>query len=120
VEHKRTLIVLLIASFIASFVASCAGKPLYYWGHYEDVIYSKFNENASPLNGIELLLDDKKRASTKGLPLPPGFHSHLGMLFYEVGNYSMANEEFLVEKKNFLESSVLMNRFLKINGSKKQ
>ena len=98
----------------------CASKSLYYWGNYEDVIYSRFNENSSPTKDIDLLLEDKKQASAKGQQLPPGFHSHLGMLFYDVGNYAMANQEFVLEKKNFPESATLMNRFLKIKGKKSQ
>ena len=117
-KNKKLLLLSLLAG-MTGMISGCASNSLYYWGNYETVLYSKFNENSSPLKDIELLLEDKKNASTRGKMLPPGFHSHLGMLYYDVGNSSMAKNEFLLEKNNFSESKVLMNRFLNVKGTNK-
>lgn len=62
---------------------------------------------------IEILEADYQRAKSSGRPLPPGWHAHLGLLYYDLGKLSEAQREFNTEKNNFPESSVMMSRFLK-------
>ncbi len=91
----------------------CATKSIYYWDNYESVVYDHYNESASPLKEIELLRKDEAKSSSTTKPLPPGFYAYLGYLYYQVGNFNMANESFSKERNRFAESKVLMNRFLK-------
>jgi hypothetical protein len=105
----------IIACLFVLILSGCATKPLYYWGNYEQVIYKHYAESSksSPTQEIESLRKDEKEAHEKALPLPPGYHAYLGYLYYEVGNRELARNEFMMEKKNFPESSVLITRFLK-------
>jgi hypothetical protein len=105
---KITLSVALILATIG-----CATKSIYYWDNYESVVYDHYNESASPLKEIELLRKDEAKSSSTTKPLPPGFYAYLGYLYYQVGNFNMANESFAKERNRFAESKVLMNRFLK-------
>lgn len=97
---------------------SCSSKSLYYWGSYEPVVYQHYIDKSSPSQEIEQLRKDEKKAREKSLPLPPGYHSYLGYLYYQAGDYRIANEEFTKEKNEFPESAILMKRFLK--GSTKR
>ena len=49
-------------------------------------------------------------AETK--PVPPGWHAHLGYLYYHAGKLDQARQEFETEKATFPESTVFMNRLL--------
>lgn len=106
-----------ILLFVGIFMG-CATKPLYYWGDYEPVIYDHYMRGSTPDDEIERLRRGEKEAQVAKLPLAPGYHSYLGYLYYQVGNHSMARDEFIKEKTEFADSSVLMNRFLKEPNNK--
>ena len=42
--------------------------------------------------------EDMHRAISANKPLPPGFHAHLGNLYYQMGKYDLAVQEFQKEK----------------------
>ena len=42
----------------------------------------------------------------------PGWHAHLGYLYYQIGKLDQAQQEFLTEKGEFPESGVFMDRML--------
>jgi len=44
--------------------------------------------------------------------MPPGWHAHLGYLYYELGQRDQARQELLTEKAEFPESKVFMDRLL--------
>ena len=44
--------------------------------------------------------------------MPPGWHAHLGYLYYRLGKADQARQEFQTEKAEFPESAVFMNRLL--------
>ena len=44
--------------------------------------------------------------------MPPGWHAHLGYLYFELGKSDQARQEFETEKANFPESAVFMDRLL--------
>jgi hypothetical protein len=44
--------------------------------------------------------------------LPPGFHAHLGNLYYQMGKSDLALQEFQKEKAQFPESAVFMDRLI--------
>jgi hypothetical protein len=43
-------------------------------------------------------------------PIPPGFHAHLGNLYFQLGKIDLARQEFETEKRLFPESTALVNR----------
>ena len=102
----------LVASI---FVGGCASQSIYYWGDYEDLIYAQYHEpgKATQEYQIEKMQADIQRAKSKNKPLPPGFYAHLGYQYLQLGKAGEARQYFEIEKGNFPESAVLMDRFLK-------
>lgn len=112
----------LISSFRVSlvlvltiFVGGCASHSIYHWGDYEELIYAQYQEpgKATPEYQIEKMQADIQRAKSKNKPLPPGFYAHLGYQYLQLGKAGEARQYFEIEKGNFPESAVLMDRFLK-------
>jgi hypothetical protein len=92
----------------------CQSKSIYYWGHYEDVIYVMYNnpDKASPELLASQLEEDEHKAASLNKPLPPGFHAQLGYLYAQMGKTDQAREQYEKEKQQFPESAVFMNRML--------
>lgn len=97
-------------------LAGCAEptRPLYSWGRYEELIYASYATpgKVSPEMEIEQLEQDYQQARAANLRPPPGFHAHLGYLYYQLGKLDQAREQFETEKAEFPESAVFMNRLL--------
>ncbi len=96
-------------------LGSCASKPLYYWGNYEETVYHAYADGGAkfdPTKEIELLQKDISYADKKGLRLPPGFHAHLGALYSQIGDDRLAQQHFIKEQNMYPESKKLMTRFL--------
>lgn len=112
----------IIFLFIASILfVSCASSTKYYWGNYENLVYSQYQEpgKATPDFQIEEMQSDIQKAASQNKPLPPGFYAHLGYQYLQAGKAAEARQYFSAEKKAFPESALLMDRFLKkLSGSK--
>jgi len=104
-----------VLAFIALLVG-CAEPPrqLYSWGHYEELVYASYAApgKVSPEMQVQQLEQDYQQARAANLRPPPGFHAHLGYLYYQLGKLDQARQEFETEKAEFPESAVLMNRLL--------
>lgn len=106
------------AGFFVSLLAvltACASQPsLYSWGQYENLVYNTYSEpgKVSPEMEIEQMEKDLQKAHSQDKPVHPGFHAHMGYLYYQVGKADAARREFETEKARFPESSVLMDQFL--------
>src|ERR1044072_1231455 len=89
-------------------------KTLYSWGHYEDVIYTSYAKpgQVPPEKQIEKLEQDYQVARSKQQTLPPGWHAHLGYLYYQIGRLDQAKQEFETEKGAFPESTAFIDRLL--------
>jgi hypothetical protein len=107
VTHTGALVALML-------LTGCAAPTLYSWGHYEAVIYATYAKPGAvpPERQIELLELDYQKARSANKPVPPGFHAHLGYLYYQIGRLDQARQEFETEKARFPESAVLMDRLL--------
>lgn len=109
VVQKGWLLVVMVG------LAGCASpKTLYSWGHYETLLYTTYRspDQVPPELQIEQMEQDVQQARSTDRPLPPGFHAHLGSLYYEVGKTDAARQEFETEKAEFPESAVFMDRLL--------
>jgi hypothetical protein len=95
-------------------LTGCAAPSLYSWGHYEAVIYATYAKPGAvpPERQIELLEQDYQKARSENKPVPPGFHAHLGYLYFQLGRLDEARREFETEKARFPESVVFMDRLL--------
>ncbi len=104
--------ILLVLSTVFS---SCVSSTKYYWGEYENLVYTQYQEpgKATPEIQIQKLEADIQKAASKNKPLPPGFYAHLGYQYLQIGKAGEARQYFTAEKKAFPESTVLMDRFLK-------
>ena len=95
-------------------LAGCAAPTLYTWGHYEDLIYASYSApgKVSPEMQLEKLEQDYQKARAANKRMPPGWHAHLGYLYFQLGKLDQARQEFQTEKAEFPESTVLMDRLL--------
>jgi len=93
---------------------ACAAPTTYQWGHYEGVVYATYAapDRVPPERQIELLEQDYQKARAANKPVPPGFHAHLGYLYYQIGRADQARQEFETEKARFPESAAFMDRLL--------
>lgn len=103
--------VLLIFTVV---MGGCA-STMYYWGEYQDLLYTQYNEpgKAIPEYQIEKMQADIHKAKGENKPLPPGFYAHLAYQYLQLGKAGDARQYFEAEKSHFPESAVLMDRFLK-------
>ena len=95
-------------------LTGCATRTLYSWGHYEPLIYTMYANpgKATPEAQVTQLEEDFQKAKASNKPVPPGFHAHLGYLYYQLGKKDQARQEFETEKASFPESAVFMDRML--------
>jgi|SRR5208283_2785263 len=99
---------------IAVLLAGCQSKSVYYWGHYEQLVYVTYAQPGKlPPDAQELKMEeDIQKATAANKPLPPGFHAYLGYLDYQMGKPDLARQEFEKEKVQFPESTVFMDRMM--------
>lgn len=97
------------------FLSACAHQPttLYRWGSYQNQVYQHFKNSNTPTNQIQILESDLQKILASNGAVPPGFYAYLGMLYAEVGNSSKAEENLLVEKSHYPESTTYIDLLLK-------
>lgn len=113
-----TLRWLIIAAAFAGVLSlgGCMSEPqtLYYWGDYQGQVYDYLQhpDAGEVTSQVQVLEKDYQKALASNKALPPGYHAHLGMLYYAQGQVDKAVEQFQLEKTAFPESTVLMDRML--------
>ena len=105
---------LLWLAVFAVLLTGCAGPTLYSWGAYEDVIYKSYATPGSvpPEQQVEALERDYQKARAENKRVPPGFHAHLGVLYFQLGKLDQAIQQLETEKAEFPESAVLIDRLM--------
>ena len=105
-------LVWLLALF--GLVSGCATPTLYSWGHYEELVYVSYAQpgKVSPEMQVEKLEEDYQKARANNKRMHPGFHAHLGYLYFQLGKVDQALQEFATEKAEFPESTVFMDRLI--------
>jgi hypothetical protein len=107
---SRALVLIALAA-----LSGCAApKTLYSWGSYEELIYSSYAQPGSvpPEKQIELLERDYQQARTVNKRVPPGWHAHLGYLYYQAGKLDESVRELQTEKTEYPESAVFVDTLL--------
>ncbi len=110
-KSKLSFLVLVAALMLAG----CAKKPLLYrWGSYEEQIYAMYRDTGkvSIEEQLQYLERDYQRARSADRPVPPGFHAHVGYLYFQLGKTDQALQSFETEKALFPESAVYMDRLI--------
>jgi hypothetical protein len=107
-----------LALWLAFMVIGCASAnnnpALYYWGSYQQQIYASYNDagSASPEQQLQQLEADFEKARAANRPVPPGYHAHMGYLYFQVGRLDQAVQAFTTEKTLFPESTIYMDRLI--------
>ena len=104
----------LVACVTALTACATAPKTMYTWGSYEELIYASYAAPGSvpPELQIEKMERDYQEARAANKRVPPGWHAHLGLLYYQLGKRDQATQELRTEKAEFPESAVLVDRLL--------
>ena len=115
---KRKLINRFIPFILILVFAACSfgcATQIYYWGNYEDQLYSYLNGESKEAQ-IQNLVDVTGKIKAGNKKTPPGLYAHLGMLYSEIGNDGEAIACFETEKSLFPEAAAYMNFLLKRYG----
>jgi hypothetical protein len=96
------------------FCAGCQLPTMYSWGRYEDMVYTMYAAPNKATAEIQVakLEQDYQKARSQNKQVPPGFHAHLGYLYFQLGKAEEARRSFETEKANFPESAVFVDRML--------
>jgi hypothetical protein len=108
-------VIFVLGATLALALAGCAAQPSrYQWGSYEEVVYASYlsREDVPAEKQVEILEKDYQTARSANLLMPPGWHAHLGYLYYQVGKGDQARQELMTEKAEFPESAVFVDRLL--------
>ena len=113
----RALKALVVTLFATAVLTGCkTTEPLYYYGDYQQTVYSYFKGNETTVSEqIGLLENIIESAAVKSKAIAPGVHAHLGMLYFESGNANQGINHFEQEKTLFPESIAYLD-FLIANG----
>lgn len=106
---------LILLLLVATALTACAGKPLLYqWGSYNEQIYAMYHDPGTvpPEEQLQYLERDYQEARASDRPVPPGFHAHVGYLYFQLGKNDQALQSFETEKALFPESTVYMDRLI--------
>ncbi len=107
---------LFLALLGTTIMTGCASKAgLYQWGSYEEQVYAMYSDTGKvPIEEQVINLEkDYQVARSTNQPVPPGYHAHLGYLYFQLGKTDQALQSFVTEKTLFPESTVYMNRLIK-------
>lgn len=108
--------VLLLRLLASAAMAGCVHAPptLYQWGSYEDQVYAMCTDGGKvPLESqLQNLEEDYQHIRASKGAVPPGFHAHLGYLYFQTGKADQALQSFETEKSLFPESTVFMDHLI--------
>lgn len=101
---------------VAALLSGCDPGPKkptlnYQWGAYEGLIYAMYANpgEATPTVQIEKLAAQIEQTKSRGEPVPPGVHAHLGYMQYLSGNVDAALIEFDEERAAYPESATFID-----------
>ncbi len=111
---SRYTLALLFLLASATLTACSSPRSLYYWGSYEEQLYSDYMEPGKipPEQQLLDLEKDLQLMQASNAHPHPGFHAHMGYLYFQIGKADRALQAFETEKKLFPESAVYMNRLI--------
>lgn len=106
------LFALMLACALASGCAT-RPKPLYEWGSYQAQVYEHFKGQGqgveAPLSEMEAELQE---VLAHGGQVPPGYHAHMGLLYFALGRDDQAVQSWRTEQALFPESKAYIDFLL--------
>lgn len=110
----RTVKSLFLILMLAAALAGCAKPLLYQWGSYEEQVYALYSDpgKISLEEQLQYLEQNYQKARSANRPVPPGYHAHVGYLYFQLGKADQALQSFETEKALFPESAVYMDRLI--------
>ncbi len=102
----------VIVIFCILFFGACASKSLYYWGNYEEFLYTNnLKSDSEKAFSIlsETVTESEKSPAKK---LAPGLYAEYGFMLYKQGKTDEAVYYFSKERDAFPESEPLMNKLI--------
>lgn len=106
----RRLLLLAAAAFGA---VGCAPTGLYYWNGYDAALYRHYRNPQDRESFVGALVTTVRQADERGLRTPPGVSAELGYALYEEGRTQEAIPWFEREKREWPESTVLMEKMIR-------
>jgi len=109
---------IVLVSFLV-FALGCSGrKNLYDWGSYDASIAAMYSDPAKYILDEDIERLGLEIQKTEPSRIPPGKAAHVGLLYSLKGMNSDASRYFEMEKQNFPDSKVLMDRLISRTRSK--
>jgi len=104
-------------------IAGCQETaPKYRWGIYENHLHRNYvhGSETNPLQSARNLHKDINGTLETGDIVPPGQYAHLGFLYYQANEISMAIDFLNKEKSDYPESAAFVDTLLKNIQAKQQ
>ncbi len=106
----------LLAATLAS-LAACAQPPHYQWADYEPALYDFYKHPEQADAYTEKLARAVERGEAEG-HVAPGLHAEYGYMLLGAGKTADAVVQFEAEKKRWPESTLLMDRMIRLASGK--
>jgi hypothetical protein len=111
---RLTAAAVSVGAAVALAACAQAPKPLYYWGTFPSIAYDTLRgDEKGPLDQLHAMDEQAEKAKAAGLPLPPGFHAHLGLIYLKLGRQDDARRAWQTERERFPESAVYIDSLMK-------
>lgn len=108
-DNNVTITKMIGLLFAVALLGGCAPKnrPIYCWEDYQETIYQYYQQNEGNANEKQIahLHEIIEKSRAQNLPVPPGLHAHLGLLYIKTGHPDQGFTEFNTEKSLFPESA---------------
>jgi hypothetical protein len=105
--------------FSLVFASGCSGhKNLYDWGSYDASIAAMYSDPGSYILDEDIEKLGREIEKAEPARVPPGKAAHIGFLYSLKGMDSEALRFFEMEKRNFPDSKLLMDRLISRTNSK--
>lgn len=114
IHRRRARCAVSMAAVLALGACASAPRPLYYWGTYPATVYDSLRGDAvGPTEQLRAMEEQAAKAKAAGLPLPPGYFGHLGLVFLKLGRQDDARRALMTERERFPESAHYVDSLLK-------
>jgi hypothetical protein len=104
-------VMLIMLCLIACSGCAAGPKPIFYWGDYDNCLYSHYSNNEDE-KSFESMKTIVTKAEKDNLRIAPGIYAEYGFMLYNHGQPAMAVQYFKLEEKNYPESAPLMQQLI--------